>query len=138
MEESHLISNKSNLHTLLLQHQLSLYESLYLGNGINGILSASEQYFNNPIFVCDVSYNIISSSSLSKSMEYGIKYSKGIAYLDSLEIESMKRNKLLETIYNHATAFRAITADRPNNPWIFCAIRIHNIVTGYLAISKSC
>lgn len=134
MEETHLIADKSNLHTLLLQHQLALYEALYLGNGIKGILSESEKYFNNPIFVCDVSYNIISSSSLSKSMEYGIKYSKGITYLDSLEIESMKRNKLLETIYSHETAFRVLTADRPNNPWIFCAIRIQNIVTGYLAI----
>ncbi len=123
-----------NENSNLIKYKLALYECLNLGNGIKDILSIAEQYYEKPIFVCDSTYNITAASSLSKNITYGIKFSKDMVYLDPLEIESMKKYKLIENIYSHSTAFYTTTPDHPSNIWVFCAIRIKNIVVGHIGI----
>lgn len=127
------LSADNGLNTELLQCQLALFEALYKGTGIKGILAVAEQYYNCPVFVSDTSYNIISYSP-SGSDFYGLKYNKGKAYLDSIEIESMKRYKVIENIYSHATAFCSHTPDHPTDHWVFCAIRIQTVVAGYIGV----
>lgn len=117
-----------------IKHKLALYECLNLDNGIKQILSVAEEYYKKPIFVCDSSYNVIAASPLSENVSYGIKFSKDLAYLDSSEIESMKKYKLVENIYSNPSAFSTITPDHPNNIWIFCSIRIQNTFMGHIGI----
>jgi len=119
----------------ILKHKLALYESLSTGSGLTGILAEAEAYFNHPIFICDASYNFLGTSSLSKDMSYGMKYSNGKAYLDSPEVESLKRYRIIDSIYSSEESFVTVTPDHPTNPWIFCSIRVKNSVIGYLAIS---
>ncbi|MDF2789510.1 MAG: hypothetical protein K0S80_2608, partial [Neobacillus sp.] len=133
MERGQEIVDGIEPHTEHLHCQLTLYEALYKGIGIKGILAIAEKFFNCPVFVSDTSYNIISYSPLGKDF-YGLKHNKGKSYLDAVEIESMKRYKLIENIYNHATAFCSLTPDHPTDHWVFCAIRIQRIVAGYIAI----
>jgi sugar diacid utilization regulator len=131
VETNEVIINRDGNKTELLQWQLSLYETLSKGVGIKGILAAAEHYFNSPAFVCDTSFKFVSFSPTGKELN---GYSTGLFYLDAIEIESMKRYNLIETIYSRATAFCSLTPDHPTDHWIFCVIRINKIVSGYLAI----
>jgi sugar diacid utilization regulator len=128
-------NNKSSID--FSQIKLSLYEALYHGNGIKGILTIAEEYYDSHISVCDTSYNIIATSKVHNKTTYGMNFCKEQIYLDPSAIQIMKRYKIIEKIYTTSSAFCYTLPDHPENIWIFCAIRIQNIVTGHLSICYS-
>ena len=44
-----------------------IYDSLFTENSIDEILNITEKYLNNPIFILDTSYHIITRSNLAKA-----------------------------------------------------------------------
>ena len=54
--------------------------------------------------------------------------------LDETEIESLKRLQIERKIYENQQAFVVDTEDHPDRQWIFCAIRIQNVMAGYVAV----
>lgn len=119
----------------LLEKQVAeLYHCLYEGLGLNGIVTKAEQFLNFPISVCDSSYNMIETSPLMKKMPYGMEQNKSHVYLNNSEIESLKRYKVIDKIYATDSAFSIVTPDHPDNHWIFAAIRIQKVMTGFVAI----
>lgn len=112
----------------------ALYHCLYEGRGLSGIITKAEQFLNYPVSVCDASYNFIETSPLMKEMPYGIEQDDSRAYLANSEIESLKRHKVVDKIYATNGAFDIVTPDHPDNHWIFAAIRIQKVMTGYIAV----
>lgn len=111
-----------------------LYESLARGNGIKDLVNLAEEYLRHPVAVCDTSYTIIEASRLMKTMPYGLEHNRSLTFLEAGEIESLRRLHIEDQIYETRKAFATRTADHPDNNWIFCAIRIHNVMVGYVAV----
>ncbi|MCI8281588.1 MAG: hypothetical protein HFI76_07825 [Lachnospiraceae bacterium] len=119
-----LIENQSN----------RLYHVLYRGKGLKDVVALAESFFGYPISVCDASYNMIETSPLMRKMTYGLEQSQSRIYLADVEVESLKRTQVVEQIYRSSSAFSVRTVDHPDNLWVFCGIRIQNVMTGYVAV----
>ncbi len=128
------INQLLGLTSLIESQSNQLYHALYRGKGLKSVVTLAEEFFGYPISICDASYNMIETSPLMEHMEYGLSHSSSRVYLADDEVESLKRNQVVEQIYRSPHAFGVRTVDHPDNQWIFCAIRIQNVMTGYVAV----
>ena len=110
------------------------FEVLAHGDGLRGLADLAENLLKHPVSVCDSSYTILQASAMMQKMSYGLQQSESVLLLESSEIESLRRLHIEEQIYQTNRAFFVRTADHPDNNWIFAAIRIHNVMTGYAAV----
>lgn len=131
----HFINDCLRLENLIESQSNQLYHALYRGKGLKDVVTLAEQFFNYPISVCDASYNMIETSPLMQQMTYGMEQSQSHTYLSSGEVASLKRNHVVDQIYRSPKAFGVRTVDHPDNQWVFCAIRIQNVMTGYVAVN---
>lgn len=111
-----------------------MYQMLSVTGGLKAVVEAAEEFLDHPISICDASYNMIETSPRMKRLEYGLKMVQSRMVLDEAEIESLKRLQIEKRIYENHRAFVVDTEDHPDNRWIFCAIRIQNVMTGYVAV----
>ena len=111
-----------------------MYRMLSSAGGLKAVVEAAEDYLHYPISVCDASYNMIETSPKMRKLEYGLKSVQSRLILDSVEIESLKRLQIEQKIYESHQAFVVDPEDHPDNRWIFCAIRLQNVMTGYVAV----
>ena len=112
-----------------------LYNCLYQGQGLRAVINMAQDFFQAPVSICDVSYHFIASSTDPVSDPN--KSGTSRAYLETEEIESMKYFQVVNRIYNEPNAFFISTPDHPDSSWIFCAVRIHHVIAGYIAIRFS-
>ena len=118
----------------LNDHINRMYRMLSVTGGLKAVVEAAEDYLHYPISVLDAGYNMIETSPLMKKIEYGLKQVQSRIVLDEAEIESLKRLQIEEKIYENQQAFMVDTEDHPDNRWIFCAIRVQNVMAGYVAV----
>lgn len=118
-----------------------LYQALYRGRGLGDVITLAERFLQYPISVCDASYNMIETSPLMRHIAYGLESDPSAApqrqsrfFLADFEVESLKRTHVVEQIYRSPSAFGVRTVDHPDNLWVFCAIRLQNVMTGYVAV----
>ena len=118
-----------------LNDQISrMYQMLSVTGGLKAVVEAAEDYLHYPISVLDASYNMMETSPLMRKMKYGLKMVQSRIVLDEAEIESLKRLQIERKIYENQRAFVVDTVDHPDSRWIFCAIRIQNVMAGYVAV----
>lgn len=111
-----------------------LYLVLAHGRGLKGLVELADEFLQHPIAVCDSSYMIIESSASLQRISYGLGRNQSVTFLEGGEIESLRRLHIEEQIYKEGSAFLIRSEDHPDNNWIFCAIRIHNVMVGYVAV----
>ncbi len=111
-----------------------MYQMLSVTGGLKSVIEAAEEYLEYPISVCDASYNMIEVSAKMRDLGYGMQSIRSRLVLDSAEIESLRRLQIERKIYENQKAFVVDTEDHPDNQWIFCAIRIQNVMAGYVAV----
>ncbi len=111
-----------------------MYRMLSITGGLKAVIEAAEEYLQYPVSVLDASYNMIETSPQMKMLEYGLKKVQSRIVLDEAEIESLKRLQIERKIYENQQAFVVDTEDHPDSQWIFCAIRVQNVMAGYVAV----
>ena len=111
-----------------------LYHTLYQGSGLEGLAQQLEEYLHYPISILDVSYNMLATSAQMKQIPFGIRSVDNTLLLDHQEIESLRRLNIESRIYGSQGAFFMKTEDHPDTSWIFAAIRINHVMTGYVAV----
>ena len=111
-----------------------MYRMLSVTGGLKAVIEAAEEYLQYPVSVLDASYNMIETSPKMLKLGYGIKSVQSRLVLDTAEIESLKRLQIERKIYENQRAFVVDTEDHPDNQWIFCAIRVQNVMAGYVAV----
>lgn len=107
-----------------------IYNNLYTCNDINKILNIAENHLNNPIFILDTSYRIIGRSNLGSSIKSDIQNYNDESYLVIDTVNTMKKDKCIDNIYNLNTAFFHFADEN----LIFCGIRINNITIAYICV----
>lgn len=107
-----------------------IYDSLFIGNSIDDILNTAEKHLNNPIFILDTSYHIITRSNLAQTVNSSIETHNGETYLLLNVIHLMIKNKCIDTIYNKEDSFFHYS----DQTLIFCSIRVNNITVGYICV----
>lgn len=137
MEYEYIKSEKVISKLNLSEIKLPLYESLYNGNSIKSIIEIAEEYFKNPILLCDTSYNVIEISPLGENTVhdgiYGVRSSNDKLYMYPKVISFIEQHKVIEDIYRYPTAL-CTTFGHIENQWVLCAIRIQNIVIAHVGI----
>lgn len=111
-----------------------MYRMLSVTGGLKAVIETAEEYLQYPVSVLDASYNMIETSPKMKKLKYGLKKVQSRMVLDEAEIESLKRLHIERKIYENQQAFLVDTEDHPDNQWIFCAIRVQNVMAGYVAV----
>lgn len=110
-----------------------IYDSLFTENSINEILNISEKHINNPIFILDTSYRIITRSSLAKCVNSSIETHNGKDYLILDTIKLMIKNKCIDDIYNNDNSFFY----HDDEILIFCSIKVNHITIGYICVLQN-
>lgn len=123
------MKNKNNPY----KRRYELYNSLFTENNIDAILNVGENFLNNPIFILDTSYRIITRSNLAKFDNSSLETLNGENYLLLDTIKLMKKNKCIDNIYNSDKAFFY----ESDQNLIFCSIRINNVTVGYITILEN-
>lgn len=111
-----------------------MYRMLSVTGGLKAVVETAEEYLHYPVSVLDASYNMIETSPMMRKLKYGMKQVQSRLVLDETEIESLKRLQIERKIYENQQAFLVDTEDHPDNQWIFCAIRVQNVMAGYVAV----
>lgn len=111
-----------------------MYRMMSVTGGLKTVVEAAEEYLQCPVSVLDASYNMIETSPKMRKMKYGLKTVQSRLVLDTVEIESLKRLQIERKIYENQQAFVVDSEDHPDSRWIFCAIRIQNVMAGYVAV----
>ncbi len=128
------------LHTCLiaettLSYQIqSLYELSSKGGGLDALTKKAEEILERPISILDASYALMSVSPSMRQLTFGIDDSSDGLFLQIEEIESLRRLQIEDKIYQKNEAFFVDTEDHPDTNWIFCAIRINRVMSGYVAV----
>jgi sugar diacid utilization regulator len=117
----------------LYKKKYEIYDSLFSENDIDGILSIAESSLNNPIFILDTSYRIMTRSALARTENSDIETHNGENYLILDIINLMKKNKCIDTIYNTDNSFFHYA----DQNLIFCSIRVNNVPVGYIGVLQS-
>ena len=119
---------------ILVEQVNRLYRLLGVTSGLKEVVEAAEEFLHYPVSVCDMSYNMIETSPMMRKLSYGIKRVNAQLVLDSVEIESLQRLQIERKIYENQQAFIVDSEDHPDSRWVFCAIRLQGVVTGYVAV----
>ena len=119
---------------MLLTQINALYQSLSEDGGMPRLAQMLEDYIHYPVSICDISYQIIAVSDEMNQFPFGIQRTPGGLLLDSSEIESLRRLQIEEKIYENRQTFHVNPEDHPDTTWAFCAIRIHQVPMGYVAV----
>ncbi|POO89028.1 PucR family transcriptional regulator, partial [Clostridium sp. 2-1] len=114
----------------LYKKRYELYDSLFVQNNIDDILSIAENFLGNPIFILDTSYRLITRSHLAKCENSSIETHNGEDYLLSGIISLMKENKCMDTIYKTNNSFFHYSDEN----LIFCSIKVNGISIGYISV----
>jgi sugar diacid utilization regulator len=117
----------------LYKRKYEIYDSLFAENSIDGILSTAESFLENPIFILDTSYRIITRSALAKVENSSIETHNGEDYLLLNTVSLMKKNKCIDTIYNTDNSFFHYSDEN----LIFCSIKVNNIAIAYISVLQS-
>lgn len=118
-----------------LQREINeLYHLLYAGHGLESIVNQAETFLRRPISVLDASYSMTAISPLMRKLPYGLDTSDEGIFLSVKEVESLRRLQIENQIYKSNHAFFVRTEDHPDTNWIFCAIRIQHVMSGYVAV----
>lgn len=119
---------------LIEQHCSELYRTLYHTKGLKEIVSKAENFLKHPISIVDASYNFIQRSPMMENFSYGQEHTPTRTFLTSAEVASLKRLQIEDEIYKNSRAFLSVSEDHPDTNWVYCAIRIQNVMAGYVAV----
>lgn len=128
------INKQLKFEARLQQETNELYHLLYNGHGLDDIVKQAEHFLQRPISVLDASYSMTAVSPLMRELPFGLEMSDEGIFLSIQEVESLRRLQIENQIYNNNKAFFIQTEDHPDTNWIFCAIRIQHVMSGYVAV----
>lgn len=117
----------------LYQKKCAIFNSLFEENSIKDIVNVAQNHLNNPIFILDTSYHVISRSSLAENENSSMEIYNGECYLLSDIIDLMKKEKSINTIYTSNKAFFHNSTEN----LIFSPIKINDITSFYICILES-
>lgn len=130
----HTINEYLKFESQLQQEINTLYHLLYSGKGLDDLVIQAEKFLGRPISVLDAGYNMIAVSPLMHQVSFGLEFHDKTIVLSGKEIESLRRFQIESQIYQSPQAFFSQTDDHPDTNWIFCAIRIQHVMSGYIAV----
>ncbi|AQR95400.1 PucR family transcriptional regulator [Clostridium saccharoperbutylacetonicum] len=117
----------------LTKKKLDLYDTLFSQDTIDEILNQAESFLQNPIFLLDTSYRIITRSKYAEAENSSIETHNGENYLIFDTINLMQKSKCIDTIYNTSNSFFHYSEQN----LIFCSVKINNITIGYIGVLES-
>ncbi|MCR5665637.1 MAG: helix-turn-helix domain-containing protein [Eubacterium sp.] len=131
----HKILNKTlSFETSIEADITSMYSLMLQGRGLDALTDYAEQILGYPVSILDTSYAIVAVSSGMRKLSFGLDDSSDGLFLSVEEIQSLRRLQIEEKIYTLTEAFFIDTEDHPDTNWIFSAIRINHVMSGYVAV----
>lgn len=118
-------------YTLKLKRE-ELFQALYSGHGIAGIVHAARTFLGNPVTICDTSFSVIASSPVVKDTN-NLEEKHGRLYLKDPLFQNMADQNIISHIYSSTVPYITTLDDYPYQ-WVFESIRIHHAVVGYICV----
>lgn len=109
-----------------------MFDALYSGNGIQGILNTAYTYLRNPITLCDTSFSVIYFSPKFNDA-LNLDYSNNRTFLKEIKIQNMRDNHIIDRLYAQKTPFITRIEEFPYD-WVFASVWIRHSMIAYLCI----
>lgn len=125
-------SNTSYHENQIYEIKETLYNSLLNDIGLKEILKLVHNYLNNAITICNSSYSVIENYPQNEYTE-SLDNKNGTLYLPLTDLRTMQEEKLMGKIFEAQNAF-FFESKYSNYHMLFCPIRIHKSVIGYICV----
>jgi sugar diacid utilization regulator len=126
-----VISDHLTSYRKIHQNSVSLFNNLYAGRGISGLLQTAYGVLNNPLVVLD---SIFSTLAYYPDVDEPLfESTNGVLILNHKTLTSMKNSNVLTQIYHSVYPFRTYI-DELGYELVFESIRIQRAIVGYLCI----
>lgn len=106
-----------------------LFEALYSGNGISGLLNTANKYLENPITVCDTSFCIMASSPTLDDARHLDKLDNKL-FIKENKIQNMRKYNVISHLHKSSEPLY-ISLDE-NYYMVFQSVKIKNNTVAYL------
>lgn len=110
-----------------------IYNTLFSDLSTIEIVNVAESILNNPIFILDTSYHLLTRSNLAKKENSSLEMHNGEYYLITATIKLMRKTKCIDTICSSNNSF----IHHDNQNFIFCPIKTNNITTFFICILEN-
>lgn len=129
------IQNIINLQLSTNLKKEELFNTLYAGAGIRAMTQVAYNYLQNPVNICDTSFSLLYCMPEGEETD-DIAEENGRQYIKSSSIESMRSEQLIDKLFHARAPFFSGRIDYEYE-WLYCNIRIHNAVVGYICVQGS-
>lgn len=109
-----------------------MFNALYSGNGIQGILNTAYTYLGNPITLCDTSFSVIYFSPKFNDA-LNLDYSNNRTFIKEIKIQNMRDNHIIDRLYTQKLPFITRLEEYPYD-WVFASVWIRHSMIAYLCI----
>ncbi len=117
----------------IYEKKCTIYNTLFNESSTIEIVNVAEITLDNPIFILDTSYHLLTRSNLAKEENSSLEMHNGEYYLILDTIKLMKENKCIDNIYNYDKSF----FHYDNQNLIFCPIKTNNITTFFICVLET-
>lgn len=117
----------------IYEKKFIIYNTLFNENSTIEIVNVAESILDNPIFILDTSYHLLTRSNLAKKENSSLEMHNGEYYLILDTIKLMKETKCIDNIYNSDNSF----FHYDNQNLIFCPIKTNNITTFFICVLEN-
>ena len=107
-----------------------LFESLYSGYGIEGLLNIAYEYLSSPITLCDTSFSVIGSRPPLKDYD-NFDVLNNRLFLKEEKIQNMKKQHIIEHLHNSSLPIY-IKLEKDEPKMVFQSVKINNSIVAYL------
>ena len=110
-----------------------LFNALYRNEGLQSIVSAAADIFENSMLINDVAYNIIAKSSRTPLGRQILENAAGNGFIDAYIISEMRDQNIFERLHYSGKLIRSHQFSS-NTDWLFRTVRINHTSIADIAI----
>ncbi len=111
-----------------------ILDSLYIGEGLQGLVDVACEVFENPLFINDPAYKIIAMSHNTVFKDKNLEEEKELGYIHPENVTAMRRASLIETGSRREGGLYYSRRPEKNESWIIADVQLHGITVGTVAL----
>ncbi|MFV0466211.1 MAG: PucR family transcriptional regulator [Lachnospiraceae bacterium] len=113
-----------------------LFHILQAGYGLQVLLDTASSFLGQPVTLCSTSYSILCQSPKDTSSRHFIEHNSK-KFITMGAIQNMQTKNVSDQLMNTATPFLMNFDDEPDKDFIFCGVKIHQLMIGYLCVESN-
>lgn len=111
-----------------------ILDDLYSGAGIQALTDTVSDIYGNPVFINDSSFKLLAMTQGVTFENEQLEQQKELGYVHPDIVDAMRRDDIDFEMGSRGEKPLVVHRPNSNEVWLFCGIRLHGIVVGFIGI----